>query len=176
VQQKIAYENGAIIVWQSDGMHIKASPQFNLLPSGTAPNTALNITFTLISLYGKSASSAERTEGVHLKLYYTQSQQHPTTAEPTWTPADNYTVWINITSDYYKAWYNYFTNTLEKKLQKGAYTVTYMNANYQPITEKEATNLADKGGLFYVSVAIYKVTSFLMNRANLFAGIGDVNI
>src|SRR5207247_173302 len=53
VPQRIAYENGAIIRYQSDGQVIRAQPTFSVLKT----NNTLDVSFGLVSLYGSGSVS-----------------------------------------------------------------------------------------------------------------------
>jgi len=65
VPQKIAYENGAVIRYQSDGQVIRAQPTFSVLKT----NNTLDVSFGLVSLYGAGSVSGTSTEVVNTQVF-----------------------------------------------------------------------------------------------------------
>jgi FlaG/FlaF family flagellin (archaellin) len=102
VDQQFHYENGAIIISQGDGEVVVTGPALiiqNLTPG-------FKVSITLISIYSDGSSyTGVGTVGINCRLV----QEKITTAR-TWTPTE--TVYINVTSSVYEAWYDYFLVTV----------------------------------------------------------------
>ncbi|OGS48225.1 MAG: hypothetical protein A3K68_04675 [Euryarchaeota archaeon RBG_16_68_13] len=103
IPQQIAYENGAVIKAQIDGQTIRAQPVFEPVKV----NNTLDFTFQLISLYGRGSVTGTTTEVVNTKLFGLDRQDYEDVTS---------TVWINHTSRYGLAWYNFFNATLARSL------------------------------------------------------------
>jgi len=116
VPQRIVYENGAIIISQQEGSSIKGSPGFTVQKL----NQSISLKFELINIRGSDMNvgsylaGASPVEGINSRMLYV-------TKDPTNGGVINYqnnykNVSINITSDYYIGWFNYFNNSLTQKL------------------------------------------------------------
>lgn len=103
IPQKIAYENGAVMRYQTDGQVIRAQPVFEPLKV----NNSLDLSFQLISLYGRGGATGTGTEIVNTKLFGLDRQDY------TGLSSD---IWINHTSAYGLAWWHFFNTTLSKNL------------------------------------------------------------
>jgi hypothetical protein len=108
VPQRIAYENGAVIRYQSDGQIIRGVPTFAVKKI----NTALDVTFGLVSLYGSGTVSGTTTEVVNSQLFAVDPQEYVS------FPSDG-RIWINHTSRYGLAWYQFVNETLANSLRLG---------------------------------------------------------
>lgn len=103
IPQRMIYENGAVIRWQADGQVIRAPPVFEAVRL----NGSLDMSFQLISLYGRDSVSGTTTEVVNAKVFGLDRQDYVDITS---------TLWINHTSAYGVAWYQFFNNTLSKAL------------------------------------------------------------
>src|SRR5256885_9704839 len=108
VPQKIAYENGAVIRYQSDGQVIRAQPTFSVLKT----NNTLDISFGLVSLYGAGSVSGTSTEVVNTQVFAFDRQDYQG------FPA-NAVIWVNHTSRYGLSWYRFLNQTLANALGLG---------------------------------------------------------
>src|SRR3989449_897305 len=108
VPQKIAYENGAVIRYQSDGQVIRAQPTFSVVKT----NNTLDISFGLVSLYGAGSVSGTSTEVVNTQVFAFDRQDYQG------FPA-NAVIWVNHTSRYGLSWYRFLNQTLEGALNLG---------------------------------------------------------
>ncbi|MCK5415118.1 MAG: hypothetical protein KAJ35_07040 [Thermoplasmata archaeon] len=102
VDQTFCYENGAIAIQQGDGEVIVTGPAMMIknLTRG------LKVTITMVSIYSDGTSyTGVGTLGVNCRLL-----QEKITTERTWLPTE--TISINVTSNIYEAWYDYFLRTI----------------------------------------------------------------
>src|SRR2546421_11237599 len=112
--QRIVYENGAVIRYEADGQFVRVHPTFSVLVA----NNSLDISFALVSLYGKGIVTGTTTEMVSTELFAFDRQDY------TGMPA-NAVLWLNHTSAYGLAWYRFFNQTLADTLKIGGlYTRT----------------------------------------------------
>ena len=111
VPQKIVYENGAVIRSQLDGQTVRAQPVFE----PTRINNSLDLSFQLVSLYGRGGVAGTSTEIVNSKLFGLDRQDYEDLES---------TIWINHTSAYGLAWYSFFNATLAKEfgITSGTFT------------------------------------------------------
>lgn len=137
VQQTMAYENGAIIVNQSDGEVVRASPDFKLETIGGN----LSLTLTQISIQGSNQSVAGfGTRGINTNLIYCDFQEY-----------DNVTtdVTLKITTPYGAAWQAFMTSYLSQKAP-GLYTISSSSSG---------------GGIYTITVVIQSVSTVINNHA-----------
>ncbi len=141
VQQTIIYENGAIIVNQSDGEVVRASPDFKL--ETQAGN--LTMILTQISIQGNNQSVAGfGTRGLNTNLIYCDFQEYSNKTNSEVTGA----VTLTITSPYGQAWEKFMTAYLSQKAP-GLYTLTTTESN----------------GVYTVTATIQSVSSIINNHA-----------
>ncbi|MFP4546409.1 MAG: hypothetical protein ACLFPN_06130 [Methanomassiliicoccales archaeon] len=106
VQQWVAFENGAIVIKQSDGQSLRAHPSMEVEKLG---DNNVSMVFTQVDLLGKNNSVAGTgSAGMNTKLTYLDSQQYDV------NDSDN-EVTINITTQYGEAW----TKFLERICKDG---------------------------------------------------------
>ena len=118
--QRVAYENGAVIRFQSGGQVIRGAPTFSV----RNVNNALDISFTLVSLYGAGTVSGTTTEVVNSQLFAVDPQNYVN------FPA-NARIWVNHTSRYGLAWYQFMNETLASALKLGGtFTKTALDVTY----------------------------------------------
>lgn len=106
--QRVAYENGAIIRYQSQGQVVRGPPTFAV----TNVNNALDISLGLVSLYGSGTVTGTTTEVINSQLFALDPQEY------TSFPADA-RIWVNHTSRYGLAWYQFLNDTLAASLRLG---------------------------------------------------------
>ncbi|MDD1743735.1 MAG: hypothetical protein LUO85_03825 [Methanomassiliicoccales archaeon] len=129
VQQWVAYENGAIIVKQLDGQVIRGMPSLDVVKTDT--NSRLNVSWTQVALIGiNSTLAGTSTAGINIDMIYLDSQVYDNGLNPM-------TVYLNFTTLYGKAWFNYlsayFTPTLDNHIQSSDYAITH-DASYGKIS------------------------------------------
>jgi hypothetical protein len=105
VEQHIIYENGAVILNQTDGEFVIAGPQFlvkNLGTTGT-PNRVLQI--TQVSLQGSNVTiGGTGSKGVSAKLQFADTKTYQNSV------GSNFSITFN--SNHGKAWERFFNSTL----------------------------------------------------------------
>ena len=118
--QRIAYENGAVIRYQSTGQVIRAAPIFAVRNI----NNAMDISFGLISLYGGGTVSGTNTEVINSQLFALDPQNYATFP-------NNAIIWVNHTSRYGLAWYQFLNETLANALKlTGTFTKTALDLTF----------------------------------------------
>jgi len=174
IPQTVVYENGAVIRYQNDGQVIRAQPTFMV----TKVNNSLRLAFDIVSLYGSGTLTGVSTEIVNTRLFASDAQTYdkfPSTG----------VIWINHTSPYGRAWYNFFNTTLASELNLGGlyssspldqsftariglatiYTVTL---SFLPNINQYITRLA-----IYNNPIIMPLGSFRLTHAQVQIGIGE---
>lgn len=120
IPQRVAYENGAVIRYQSDGQVIRAQPTFDVILS----NNAIDVAFGLVSLYGSGSVAGTSAEVVNTQVFAFDRQDYQGFAS-------NAVIWINHTSRYGSAWFNYMNETLSSSLKLGGtYTQTPLDRSF----------------------------------------------
>jgi predicted secreted protein len=173
--QRIAYENGAVIRYQTDGQFIRVHPTFSVLQS----NNTLDISFALVSLYGKGIVTGTTTELVSSELFAWDRQVY------TGFPA-NGVIWINHTASRYGlSWFRFMNQTLADTLKLGGtYTRTSLDERF--IAKSGATTVYDirstfnpTTGLYIMRLVIYNnpgimgLAAFRLQHAQVQVSIGD---
>ena len=141
VQQTIIYENGAIIVNQSDGEVIRASPDFKL----ETYQGNLRMILTQISIQGNNQSVAGfGTRGLNTNLIYCDFQEYSnkTNSEVTGN------VTLTITSPYGQAWQKFMTAYLSQNAP-GLYTLS----------------TSESSGVYTITATIQSVSTVINNHA-----------
>ena len=162
VEQHIIYENGAVILNQTDGEFVIAGPQFlvkNLGTTGT-PNRVLQI--TQVSLQGSNVTiGGTGSKGVSAKLQFADTKTYQNSAGPSFS--------ITFTSAHGKAWERFFNSTLN-----GAAGMTYKNG-YNINTTLHS--FPDKSLNYYtVTVTIDSVMTVDYTRATVALTIGELGL
>lgn len=106
--QRIAYENGAILRYQSTGQVIRGPPTFSV----NNVNNALEVSIGLVSLFGSGTVSGTQTEVVNSQVFAVDPQTYMN------FPLDM-RIWMNGTSRYGLAWYQFLNDTLASSLRLG---------------------------------------------------------
>ncbi len=101
VQQTLVYESGGVLKHQYDGQVLRAEPTFEV----RVVNNTEDITMVLISLLGYGSMEGTTTEGVHAKVISVSTEEYKRTHTD---------IYINHTSIYGLAWFQFYNNTLNK--------------------------------------------------------------
>jgi hypothetical protein len=170
VPQRIAYENGAVIRSQSDGQIIRGAPTFAVKKI----NTALDVTFGLVSLYGSGTVSGTTTEVVNSQLFAVDPQEYVS------FPSDG-RIWINHTSRYGLAWYQFLNETLANSLRLGgtftktspsdisftgkvgATTAYIISSNYNPATTQYTMHLELRNTVGVLTIGTFRLLIAYVN-------------
>lgn len=105
VEQHLAYENGAVIVNQTDGEFVVAGPQFLVRNLGTTANPMRVVMMTQVSMYGSNVTiGGTGSKGVNAELQYAGTTPY--------TNDDGAQLTIQIFTKHGWAWYDYFMNAL----------------------------------------------------------------
>ncbi len=108
----VVYENGAVIRAQPDGQVVRASPIFQ----ASRTNTTMNVAFELVNLYGSGTAAGTSAQIVDTKLFGVNQQTYANLSS---------NLYVNHTSAFGLAWFNFFNATLASGLKvKGTTTVT----------------------------------------------------
>jgi hypothetical protein len=162
VEQHIIYENGAVILNQTDGEFIIAGPQFlvkNLGTTGT-PNRVLQI--TQVSLQGSNVMiGGTGSKGVSAKLQFADTKTYQNSSGPSFS--------ITFNSNHGMAWERFFHSTLN-----GTAGMTYKNG-YNITTTLHS--FPDKTLNYYtVTVTIDSVMTVDYTRATVALTIGELGL
>jgi len=104
VEQWIAYENGAILLRQTDGQTVRAYPNLDI----TKTSTSVNVAFTQIDLIGAAQSlTGADSVGFSLDLIYIDAQTYTVGGDHTWK--------LTMTTTYPQAWMKYLNETLAEE-------------------------------------------------------------
>jgi len=157
------YENGAVIRYQTDGQFVRVHPTFSVLVA----NNSLDISFALVSLYGKGIVTGTTTEMVSTELFAFDRQDY--SGFPS-----NAIVWLNHTSAYGLAWYRFFNQTLSDTLKLGG---TYIKSAFaETFTAKiGATTVYQIGWTLNPTTQIYVVRLTVNNNPGVM-GISFVRL
>src|SRR5438094_10071769 len=180
VPQKIAYENGAVIRYQSDGQVIRAQPTFSVMKT----NNTLDISFGLVSLYGAGSVSGTSTEVVNTQVFAFDRQDYRG------FPA-NAVIWVDHPSRYGLAWYRFLNATLASSLNLcpstsfspclfsqnsldisltakiGATIIYILSAKYNPTTQTYIMHLEIHNS------PVLPLSYFRLQHAQVQVGVGD---
>jgi hypothetical protein len=171
--QRIVYENGAVIRYQTDGQFVRVHPTFSVISA----NNALDISFALVSLYGRGIVTGTTTEMVSTELFAFDRQDYQ--GFPS-----NGVIWLNHTSPFGLAWYRFFNQTLADTLRLGgtyaqtpldesftanigAATIYKVASTLNPITREYSVRLT-----IYNNPGIMSISFFRIQHAQVQVGIG----
>jgi len=160
VEEKLIYENGAVILNQSDGEFVIAGPQFLAKNVGSGGSSSIVVMLTQITLQGHNKTvGGTGSKGVNANLQYADSTEYANTAGSYL----NFT----ITSQHGIAWENYFNSTLN-----GSASMTY---GHGYTIHKELKSFTDKSRNYYiVTVSISNVKVFDHTHAVVNLDIGEL--
>ena len=163
VEQRLIYENGAVILNQTDGEFIIAGPQFLVKNLGTTvtPNRVLQI--TQVSLQGSNVTiGGTGSKGVSAKLQFADTKTYNNSAGPSFT--------IIFNSNHGKAWERFFNSTLDG-------TAGMTKGHGYNITAVLNTPFADKTLNYYtVIVTIDRVMTVDYTKATVALTIGELGL
>ncbi len=165
VAQRVAYENGAVIRAQSDGQTIRAGPVFAVSRSATN----VSLAFELVNLYGSGGVTGTTTEVVDTKVFGVNMG--------TYTGILGQGIWINQTSPYGLAWYNFMNTTLNQGLgASGVFVRTPLSMSFTTAYYSLILNFNNLTNLYGLSVFIKNnplTPSFTLQQAWVNVGVGD---
>ncbi len=164
----VVYENGAVIRSQPDGEVVRAAPTFQAAMSGSN----LNVAFELVNLYGSGGAAGTSTQIVNTQVFAVNQQTYANLSAP---------LWVNHTSAYGLAWFNFFNSSLSSSLNVKGTTVvngpiTTVTAPFNGFTLYSIvlTNLGT--GQYRVVLMINSAVlalSFTLQQAFVNVGIGQ---
>lgn len=162
VEQHLVYENGAIILNQSDGEYVIAGPQMSIKNAGTVDSPSIVVMITYMSLYGTNVTvGGAGSKGVNADLQYagTSAYTNPNLSDLT----------IQIVSQHGTAWYNYFNRTLGLAgLVEGT--------NYimpRPVLHEQEDSAFD---YYTMTLVIHSVKVLDYTQANVMMTIGEIGV
>src|SRR3989441_7138780 len=172
--QRVVYENGAVVRYQTDGQFVRVHPTFSVLVA----NNSLDISFALVSLYGKGIVTGTTTEMVSTELFAFDRQDYQHFP-------NNAVLYLNHTSSYGLSWYRFFNQTLSDTLKLGGtYTRTAFSETFA--ARIGATTIYQVGwtlnpttGVYIVRLAVNNnpgvlgISFIRLQHAQVQVGIGD---
>ncbi len=163
VEQHLVYENGAVIINQTDGEFVIAGPQFSVRNPGTSTNPMRVVMLTQASMFGTNVTiGGTGSKGVNAELMYAGTTPY--------TNNDGSSLKIEIFTKHGWAWYNYFMSrlngTADMELGKGF-----------NMTEPVLHSFALKARNYYsLTITIDDVTILDHTRATLKVSIGELGL
>jgi hypothetical protein len=162
VEEKIIYENGAVILNQTDGEFVVAGPQFLVKNVGSGGTSSIVVMLTQVTLQGTNKTvGGLGSKGVNANLQFSDSTEYANAA--------GHALYFNITSQHGVAWANYFETMLNGTagMSKGhGYDIFLVPHHPFP---------ADKTKDYYtVEVRIDNVKAFDHTHANVNIDIGEL--
>ena len=160
VEEKLIYENGAVILNQTDGEFVIAGPQFLTKNLGSGGTSSIVVKLTQITLQGHNKTvGGTGSKGVNANLQFADSTEYDNNVGSI--------LYFNITSQHGIAWENYFNSTLN-----GTAGMTY---GHGYTIHKELKSFADKSRNYYiVTVSISNVKVFDHTHAVVNLDIGEL--
>jgi len=162
----VVYENGAVIRSQPDGQVVRAAPTFLATPTATS----LNVAFELVNLYGSGSAAGTSTQIINTKVFGVNQQTYANLSAP---------LWVNHTSPYGLAWFNFFNSSLSSSMEVGN-AFTYQSTAVQTIVTTAYYRLVllpnPAAGLYSLSVKINNTPlalSFTLQQAYVNVGVGQ---
>jgi hypothetical protein len=162
VEEKLIYENGAVILNQSDGEFVIAGPQFLAKNVGSGGSSSIVVMLTQITLQGQNKTvGGTGSKGVNANLQFADTTEYDNNAGS----------YLNFTivSKHGVAWENYFNSTLN-----GTANMTYghgytiHNNVIKPFPSNPALNY------YIVTVSITSVKVFDHTHADVNLSIGEL--
>ncbi|HUW43051.1 MAG TPA: hypothetical protein VMW02_02305, partial [Thermoplasmata archaeon] len=159
IQQKVAYENGAIILNQSDGEAILAGFAIRAINNGGE----IDLKFTLTSLSGASKTvGGSGTKSITSTLEYTSYEKL--------TNSSGGTVNLTICSKHPDAWESYFT-TLRADFESGSSTLP---ANYHWYVNKSALISSTEYCMVYITIKNVNILEYTKAVATI--ALADIGV
>jgi hypothetical protein len=162
VEQHLVYENGAIILNQTDGEYIVAGPQLSIKNMGDAASPSIVVMITYLSLYGTNVTvGGTGSKGVNADLQYAGTTAYQNLALSDLT--------IEIVSQHGTAWYNYFNRVL---MTAGLVEGTHYDMDTPDLHEfaTEALNY------YTMTLVIHDVKVLDYTTANVLMSIGEIGV
>ena len=172
--QSIAYENGAVIRYQTDGQVVRAQPTFAVIRS----NNSLDVSIGLVSLYGAGTVTGTSTEVVNTQVFAFDRQDYQNFAA-------NEVLWINHTSRYGLAWYGFMNSTLSGSLKLGGtYAQTPLDRSFTAkigaltvyrivVSLNPTTSIYTLRLEIHNNAAVLPLSVFRIQHAQVQVGIGE---
>ncbi len=163
VEETIIYENGAIILNQSDGEFIVAGPQFLVKNVGTVTSPHIVVMLTQINILGNNKTvGGTGSKGVNANLQFANSQEYVNDVNPAGS-----TLTFTIVTQHGVAWQNFFNASLNK-ITGMAYGSTYTISSVLKTFQNPSQNY------YIVTVSISHVFVFDHTRADVSIDIGEL--
>ena len=161
VQQRIIYENGAVLVYQVDGQLVGIAPHF-IVDNMTQ---YIVISMSLVTLFGSGGTTGVSTEGVHSTLVNAEYERF-----------QNLTTDFNITlnTDYGKAWFHFYNDTLFEAF--GYPAILDMSGTPTSYIRTQYFELSYSNIQGYTRIRIYNDDSFPISILDLNTSTYDISI
>lgn len=162
VEQRLIYENGAIILNQTDGEFVIAGPQLLVKDVGTVTSPSRILLYTQVALQGANVTiGGTGSKGVSANLLYADTKEYSNDAGEPLT--------ISMTTQHGWAWYRYFNSTLTAA---GMTNGTGFSLPYPVLHAFD-----DKTrNYFTFTVTIYDVTLLDHTKATVKMTIGELGV
>lgn len=158
VQQWYTYENGALLIYQQDGMAMRASPSL-VFSKSTDVGGGIDVQFDQVDIIGTNSSiSGQGSGGVVIDLIYHDSQEYEICTKLTdTTSSDNGTLVLEFKTRYNSTWYEVITRAIA---DGGLSSTDYIISGYDdPLPTNEYRSL------YIITLTIKNVDVFTHNRA-----------
>ncbi len=163
VEQRLIYENGAVILNQTDGEFILAGPQFHIENAGTVAAPRLLVMMTQISIQGANKTvGGEGSKLVNADLIFANSNAYSNT--------NGAPLVFTIVSQHGIAWETWFNKTLNSKANL-TYGTGY--TTHHQLVPFPGDKLRD---YYIVTVTIFNVSTFDHTHADVKLSIGDLEV
>jgi hypothetical protein len=115
VPQTLIYENGAILRRQSDGEVVIAEPHMTIANKSSGTDESFDVSINLMWLFGTGSASGSNVEGINSKLVGMDLLEFNDV---------NSSIYLNHTSRYGDAWFNFYNSTLRDSYTPSSVTYT----------------------------------------------------
>jgi len=163
VEETLIYENGAVILNQSDGEFVIAGPQFMVKNVGSGGTPSIVVMLTQITVQGQNKTvGGTGSKGVNANLQFADSTEYDNSAGSSLV--------FTIVSQHGTAWANYFNSTL------GGAGLAYGNGKDYTISKVLQSFPSNPSMNYYtVTVTILNVKVFDHTHANVNLNIGELS-
>lgn len=163
VEQHLVYENGAVIVNQTDGEFVIAGPQFLIRNLGTDANPMRVVMMTQISMFGSNVTiGGTGSKGINAELLYSGTTPYTNIAGSALT--------IEIFTKHGWAWHHYFLSRLNG-------TADMTLGNGFNMSEPVLYSFAQQSLNYYsLTITIDDVTTLDHTRAAVKVSIGELGL
>lgn len=163
VEERIVYENGAIILNQTDGEIVIAGPQFSIKNIGSVANPSRVVMMTQVSLQGKTVTvGGTGSKGLNADLQFAETTAYENNT------ASGASLEFKIVSQHGVAWASYFNRTLN-----GSANLTYGSGFTIHVDRVDMPVVADS--YYIVTVSIEHVKIFDHTHADVRLTIGELS-